>query len=509
VHYKFIAFNCCKVTTIPPFGVLIKKIKISTFRLLLIKRQQDEEEMRFQKQNQIYKTKSPTLQPVLPLVKEQLPAADNDKAKFIAFSLKVCAGTEGPSYRKFMRLFDEGSPQEWMDVLTGLNEIWTQNSVNEPTDRAATISAILKGDSRTAFDTAMEDARINPVEEEENPVLDMTLEHIEESLRAVTDIVFPFRALEVQKQWMTRYMRKPYDLSTKKMAAALSRINNHLPFFPNGTAASKFSEAEIVGLLEFSLPNSWRNAMDLKGFVPSDNDKKALVDECERIERNETPIVKEKEHHDNNNKNNKKVNFAKSQNDNKKNGSETIRTTDGFYCKKCGSNPTHNTDKCFVLKRLAREAEQAGSNSGEGKAHAKPYSKRTFRKEVNALARRAGKHNGLGLLSTAVKREKIKSEKRDKKAVKKAKSKPEPMSDDTGSDTDGSIHNLEAKIPRKNNKNVRYNSRAEVVDIEDSSDEDEDNNATQEEAAFLRAISKEEKKQHNKGTRSKMDEDSD
>ena len=247
--------------------------------------------MRFVKRHTTTK-KSHTFLPVIPLVRCKIPVDDKDKAAFITFELKVRAGTGAgtPSYKKNMRTFEEGTPQEWMDVLTGLREIWKQNSVVEPTDQAATIAAILKGDSLTAFDAALEDAR-NPEDDlgvEE--LLDMTVEHIEEALRAVTEIVFPFRALETQKRWMTRYLKKPFDLSTKKTAAALSRINNYLPTFPLGTPTSKYTETELVGLLEFALPDKWRTLMDLKGFVPADNDYKSLVDECERIERNEETV---------------------------------------------------------------------------------------------------------------------------------------------------------------------------------------------------------------------------
>ena len=66
---------------------------------------------------------------------------------------------------------------------------------------------------------------------------------------------------------------------------------------------------------------------------------------------------------------------------------------------------------------------------------------------------------------------------------------------------------MEAAIPRKKTKTIRFNSRAEVVDIEDSSDEENTNDATKEGAAFLRAINKEEKKQKKKAT-SESDEDS-
>jgi hypothetical protein len=103
--------------------------------------------MGFIKRNQQYKTSG--MQPILPLVPERLELDNKDKTTFITFDLKVRAGTGAgtPSYMKHMRTFNEGTPQEWMESLTGLCEIWQQNSVNSAYDRAATVAAVLKGDS--------------------------------------------------------------------------------------------------------------------------------------------------------------------------------------------------------------------------------------------------------------------------------------------------------------------------------------------------------------------------
>jgi hypothetical protein len=514
VHYKFIAFNCCKVKIIiPPFGILIKRIKIASFKIHLARKQKEEEEMRAYKKYQA-KSNTPKFLPVIPLVKIELPINKKDKSSYITFELKIRAGTGAgsPSYKKFMNTFEEGSPQEWMDVLTGLKEIWTQNSVTEPTDRAATVAAILKGDSLTAFDAALEDAR-NPEDGiGVNALLEMTEEHVEVALRAVTEIVFPFRALETQKQWMNRHFKKPFDLEIKKTAAALSRINNYLPLFPLGNPESKFSEAEMVSLLDFSLPAHWRKIMDLKGYVVADNDYKSLVEECQRIERNNTVARYEEVDDDDDNKNNKKVKFAKNQNNNKKNGDEEVRDADGLYfCKLCKKNPSHPTSRCFKLKPGFKDREQ-------GKPKGKPYSNRTFRKEVNAITRRAEKHGGLKIVESALKREQGKTAGRaSKKHAKKTVAKKTAPDDDTSSDE--SMHNMEMRIPRKKRpspKTVRINSRAEVVDIEDSdddrkmpaksnkkkaktaaigtmetdssSDEEPDSDPNKEERAFLRSI---------------------
>jgi hypothetical protein len=160
-------------------------------------------------------------------------------------------------------------------------------------------------------------------------------DHVEESLCAVTTIVFNFCALEKQKQWMNKYMKKPYNLSAKMMSTALSRINNYLLSFPDGDANSKFTDEELVALLDFSLPASLRKAMDLKGYVASQHDKKLLVDQCKIIKQNKT-LLKHDHTKDNNNDNNrncKKIKFAKSKTKNKKSGSTTTLGDGQYYCK--------------------------------------------------------------------------------------------------------------------------------------------------------------------------------
>jgi hypothetical protein len=97
----------------------IKHINIATFCIREARQIKEEEEMRFIKRNQQYKTSG--MQPILPLVPKRLKLDNKDKTTFITFDLKVHAGTGAgtPSYKKHMRTFDEGTPQEWMELLTG------------------------------------------------------------------------------------------------------------------------------------------------------------------------------------------------------------------------------------------------------------------------------------------------------------------------------------------------------------------------------------------------------
>jgi hypothetical protein len=199
VHYKFIAFNCLKV-----------------FENSTIWRPQQEDqdrsippsfdlEERTGQSNAFPKAPSahqenPKFLPVVPLLPTKLLSDElKDRAAYITFTLQMSKGSvpgtptyrksirtfeEGdpqqcmevitglkeiraqnsgtPTYRKSIRTFEEGDPQQWMEVITGLKEIWAQNSITVPTDMSNTVVAILKGDSRTSYEAAMEDNCTNP-----------------------------------------------------------------------------------------------------------------------------------------------------------------------------------------------------------------------------------------------------------------------------------------------------------------------------------------------------------
>jgi hypothetical protein len=125
-------------------------------------------------------------------------------------------------YKKFVRKFEEGSPQEWIDMLKDLDEIWTQNSMTGDTDRSPTVRALVRGESTVQFETALKDYRVTA----EGETVPISTEHVQESLKAVTETVFPHRALETQRLWMNRKMFKPVELTTRQMAASINCLND-------------------------------------------------------------------------------------------------------------------------------------------------------------------------------------------------------------------------------------------------------------------------------------------
>jgi hypothetical protein len=120
---------------------------------------------------------------------------EEEKARHIAFELKTRVGqpSDYAKYKKYVRKFEEGSAQEWINMLKDLEEIWTQNSMTGGTDRASTVRALVRGESAVAIKTALQDARV--IAEGETVVINS--DHVQEAFKAVTDTVFPQRALEL------------------------------------------------------------------------------------------------------------------------------------------------------------------------------------------------------------------------------------------------------------------------------------------------------------------------
>jgi hypothetical protein len=316
--------------------------------------------MRFQKHQVYNKKTSPKFLPIFPLLLTKLLLDElKDKAVYISFTLQVSKGSAPgtPAYRKSIRTFEEGDPQQQMEVITGLKEIWAQNLITVPTDMLNTAVAILKGDSLTSYEAAMEDNCTDP--DDESLMVPMTEQHIDDALDAllaVTNQIFPYCTLKTQKQWMSKYARKPYEMKAKQFVILMSRICNYIPFFPNATVLSKYSKEELLGILEFAVLPHWRKAFDMRDYLPTSDNKARFISECERVQRNKALPAKERDGSDDDRKSNKKTKFAKSEKSATKSGQKTDSESGPKYCTHCKMD-SHVTERCWMLKKIAREKE--------------------------------------------------------------------------------------------------------------------------------------------------------
>jgi len=228
------------------------------------------------------------LTPSLTLV-EEVPD-DLHATERISYLLKQRAGATGSTattYKMYVHRFCEGTVQQWITLRKNVEEIWTQNAITAPGDRLATVRAILRGESLTCFNASIEEQQSSTDDVGVVTRVTTTNESILAGILAVAETVFPHRALAHQKIWMRRGMKKPKELSFRKTAAAVGRINSCLPMFPTGTVADIFSETDIIELLEWCIPQPWRKTFDLKGYIPTNHSKARLITECEILERND------------------------------------------------------------------------------------------------------------------------------------------------------------------------------------------------------------------------------
>jgi hypothetical protein len=169
----------------------------------------------------------------------------------------------------------------------------------------------------------------------------------------------------------------------------------YLPLFPLGTDASKFTNTEIIGLLEWSLPPAWRTKFDLDGYIPTLHNRAKLIENCEVIERNASLEERTSSSSEKNEKKHKKK--RKNENGSTEHPKGDRSNNKSFYCSEHGKNPTHATADCFTIKNRDKSGSQGANRS---------FSNKSFSKEVNFLAKKSSKKKVLDMYATAIKRKK-------------------------------------------------------------------------------------------------------
>ena len=160
------------------------------------------------------------------------------------FQLKMRAGTGASTatYNISVQRFNEGSVHQWIVFRQNLDEIWTQNGVNSPADRLASIRGILRGESLNTFNTSIKENRNTIDKNGVSSMIALSGEEVFTGIQSVAETVFPYKALVNQKLWMRKVLKKPKELSFRKTVSAVGRLNNRLPFFPKGSIATNSAQ---------------------------------------------------------------------------------------------------------------------------------------------------------------------------------------------------------------------------------------------------------------------------
>ena len=288
--------------------------------------------MKIAKKIRVQETTAGAIVPAIPFEREPVKAPV--KGEYHTYKLRTQpTDSSSPVYDLSVPVFDHGTPEVWLRFVKNLKSVFTGQNITSGPTQYALARCLLKGDALAVFEAA---ATAHGTE---------TLVNFKKCLQDLTAHVFPEQALQVQKRYMRRYVKKPLSMRAKEFVARVVELNDYMLEFPIPTTtpvATKLNNDELMDVLEFALPAPWRKEMARQNFIALTNTPKGLVEFCQRIERFEvydSPNKKrprESSHE-------KKVLFA-----------SRTKPTASFYCALHGDNPNHDTDDCNAIKSLKR-----------------------------------------------------------------------------------------------------------------------------------------------------------
>ena len=95
------------------------------------------------------------------------------------------------------------------------------------------------------------------------------------------------KALNTQKGYMKKILRKPKDMRIRDFLARFKELNKYLEEFPPYNANQELPEDEIILTLESAIPSKWQQQMVLQGFEVVDKTIQEFIEFCERLEFSE------------------------------------------------------------------------------------------------------------------------------------------------------------------------------------------------------------------------------
>ena len=263
------------------------------------------------------------------------------KGDYVVLKCRTIPGdASSQTYDLPIPYFRTGTPEEYLKWRNNVKKGMAGYGATTGPQKYSFTRRLLEGDALAAFELKATELATE------------TAPHYNEVMEALTKHVFPNKALQKQKRYMRRVLRKPRELSTRDFVSRVCEINNLLTQFPGATNESKLPDDELLDLLEFGMPNSWQRSMTLQDFDPVDHSIQEFVSFCERLEATdpEEVIPKRDQNNDSNSSNNKK----------RKNNSGSSGSKS---CLLHGEDCGHSSHECRTLKAQAAKLKEKYKDS--------------------------------------------------------------------------------------------------------------------------------------------------
>ena len=159
-------------------------------------------------------------------------------------------------YELAVPFFDNRSFEQWIKFQKNLDAVLKGQNVTSGPAKYAVVKTLLKGDTLTAFEAA------------ETTNGTVTLANFEKCLHDVMKNVFPEKSVQTQKRYMFHNLRLRKGQTVKEWVSRVFKLNEYLLEFPksNENPPQKLDDAELMDILEYGIPYSWRQEFAIHGF---------------------------------------------------------------------------------------------------------------------------------------------------------------------------------------------------------------------------------------------------
>jgi hypothetical protein len=306
--------------------------------------------------------------------------------------LAVPGNNNSPTYSMSVRYFDNGTPEEWLMFRKALSKVMIGQNITTGPSTYGMARRLMEGAALSKFD---ESALLHGAE---------TLIHYEEIMKDITNYVFPTRALQIQKRYMRRHMRKAPNMKMKEYMARVEELNNYLSMFPDYTIGDELHEDELLDIYEYGIPKTWSKHFLLQNWDPQHHTKQEFREFCERLESAEE--ISSKSFVKSNN-NSPRGRFGSNMSNRYKDTRATTSRPYGFNqartfqstrnnaqktkrCRLHGPNNSHDTDQCKVI------GDQADKMRAQWQA--RPSYDNKYKKKFNPTRRMDGRPSQANLV---------------------------------------------------------------------------------------------------------------
>jgi hypothetical protein len=287
-----------------------------------------------------------------PISLQRPPRVDWESGTYLSLKLLAVPGNhDSPTYNMSVRFFDNGTPEQWLMFQKALSKVLVGQNITTGPPTYGMARRLMEGAALSKFD---ESSLRHGAE---------TLIHYDQVMKDISNYVFPTRALQVQKRYMRRHMRKAPYMKMKEYMARVEELNNYLSMYPGYTNGDELHEDELLDIYEYGIPKSWSRQFLLQNWDPQHHSKQEFREFCERLETAEgisTGTFKSKDY-------GLRGRLDSNQSSSRyKDARATTSRSTGFNTrqfpkvtgntahkrKKCrlhGPNNTHDTDQCKVI----------------------------------------------------------------------------------------------------------------------------------------------------------------